>query len=70
MAHLYHGMIECHGECGAKIELAAREKPDIALGIVMSVAELLGWTTRDRGKQTEIYCPFCQKRARRIVEGR
>lgn len=76
MAQLWEGTLECDGECGGRIELSSRQKADVAHGILMSVAELLGWTTRDkpkkRGKvpdEVEVYCPFCQRKAERIVKG-
>lgn len=61
--------MECDGDCGARIELTARRKTDLALD---AAAEALGWTTRGpfKGKGTQqVYCPFCQERAKRIVEG-
>ena len=59
--------IECDGDCGARIEITVRGKA--GMGLCDAAAEALGWTTRDRGKKTEVYCPFCQSRARRIVQG-
>jgi len=70
MSELFSRFLACDGECGTKIELTSRDKKDVVDGMLDSCAEVLGWTTRDYGKQTEVYCPFCQKRARRIVDGR
>ena len=64
----YTSWLECDGECGAKIELIIPASP-VRKVLLHSVAELLGWATRDHGKRTEVYCPFCQKRAERIVKG-
>jgi hypothetical protein len=67
--------IECYGDCGSKIEITLRGIPERAAdGLLMSLAETLGWTTRDRKGKTEdktpeVYCEFCQKRAKRIMEG-
>lgn len=59
--------MECDGECGEKIELVQHRRGDDT----MAVAELLGWKTVDRGKKgaVDVYCPFCQERAKRIVGG-
>lgn len=69
MANMVENYIQCDGECGAEIRLSSRDKKSVSVSVLMSVAELLDWTTRDHGKETEVYCPFCQNRARRIVEG-
>ena len=67
---LYTSWFECDGDCGSKIELTLHERAVSVQASCRDVAETLGWTTRDRGKKTEVYCQFCQKRAKRIVEGR
>lgn len=60
--------LECDGECGEKIELVQHNRRG---DDTMAVAELLGWKTVDRGKKgaVDVYCGFCQSRAKRIVEG-
>lgn len=62
--------MDCSGECGAAIEIRLRGTRDGGLGACQTAAEALGWTTRDHGKKVEIFCPFCQERARRIVQGK
>lgn len=70
---LFNNVLECDGECGARIEITLREaKPHD--GDLNSVAELLGWSTADRKKgkkiEVQVFCPFCQARAKRIMEGK
>ena len=39
--------------------------------MTMAAAEALGWATVDKTKpkdQMDVFCPFCQERARRIVK--
>lgn len=67
---MFTNSLECDGDCGSKIELTAPTKKDVHGLVLTSVAEHLGWTTRDHGKKVEVYCQFCQKRALRIVDGR
>lgn len=60
--------LDCDGGCGSyiKISLAGKTRKADCMG----TAEMLGWTTRDgQGKTTEVYCAFCQERAKRIVGG-
>lgn len=65
---LFVHTLECDNSCGAKIELTHHQRGH---DDTMAVAELLGWKTVDRGKRREVdvYCGFCQARAKRIVEG-
>lgn len=68
MAKLYTQILECNGECGAKIEVTLRNRNNI--GNCHSIAEALGWTTRDpkdKRRTTEVYCEHCQTLAKRIV---
>lgn len=60
---LYTESLDCSGDCGAKIELTTHDRGG---GFVKSVAEILGWKTVGT---RDVYCVFCQKRAKRIVEG-
>lgn len=75
MGNLFTNALECAGECGAKIEITLREAKSHE-GELMGIAELLGWSTADRkakGKKepkTDVFCPFCYARAKRIVEGK
>jgi hypothetical protein len=75
MSDLFTNSLECAGECGAKISITLRLAKS-HVGDLMGVAELLGWSTSDRkvkGKkepETDVFCPFCQARARRIVNGK
>jgi len=60
---------DCDGDCGAYVEVNLHERGKFVDAAVIDVMQALGWTTRTHGKRTEFYCQFCQKRARRIVEG-
>ena len=62
-ARLFTFILECDGDCGSKIEITSPHGNDVT----HACAEALGWTTVDKGKKREVYCPFCQKRAQRIV---
>jgi hypothetical protein len=64
MSLLYTHTLECAGECGAKIELTGHHKRRDETD---AVAELLGWSTVDKGKNVEIFCQECIMRAQRIV---
>jgi hypothetical protein len=65
--------IECDGDCGSKIELTTPKTRRPASRKLSAYCELdavaraLGWVRRKHGTKTEVYCPFCQERARRIV---
>ena len=67
MSNCYTDRMECDGDCGAEIVITSRVKSQADCD---AAAQGLGWTTRDHGKTTEVYCPFCQERAKRIVSGR
>ena len=76
MSKIWENSLECDGECGAKIEVVARDRIDTTPDMLMSLAETLGWTTRDKTpgarphkKTTLVFCGFCQKRAKMIVDG-
>lgn len=58
--------LECDGGCGEVIEVTSHNKGEMC----HAAAEALGWTTVDATtkKPMEVYCPFCQERARRIVK--
>jgi hypothetical protein len=55
---------ECDG-CGASIVITDHEKGGTRK--TDAAAEALGWTTVDKGKKVEIFCPWCVERAQRIV---
>lgn len=59
--------LECDGDCGEVIEVTSHMKGEVT----MAAAEALGWSTVDtkrNAQKMEVYCPFCQERARRIVK--
>lgn len=64
---LYTDILECDGYCGSSIQITSTNKNKREAD---TAAEALGWTTRDHKKKTEVYCPNCQERAKRIVGGR
>jgi hypothetical protein len=61
--HLITNALECDNDCGAKIEVTGHHHADTADGLLHSIAELLGWTTR--GKL--VYCKRCYLQAKIIV---
>ena len=56
--------LECSGDCGAAIALTDHSEVS---NDTMAVAELLGWSTVDKGKEVEVFCPYCVARAKRVV---
>lgn len=68
MTNLCTATLECDNDCGSKIELTGHSTADVADATLHSVAELLGWTTRDwHAKKTLLFCARCQKWARVIT---
>lgn len=64
---------KCDGDCGSKFELTGHSHSDVSDSVLHSIAELLGWTTRDKpGKSIKnhdvlVFCSHCQKQARLIL---
>jgi len=64
MSRLWTFTLECAGGCGSRIEITAHTKIEDGTD---ACAELLGWTTVDKGKEQQVFCPWCIAQARRIV---
>jgi hypothetical protein len=69
MAELFEGLLECDGECGARIRVESRKKMNSHKGTLMSIAEVLGWKTVDCKQKTLVFCDWCQERAGIIIKG-
>jgi hypothetical protein len=61
----YEFELVCDG-CPTSIKINSTVKRDQT----DAMAEALGWTTRDKGKETLIFCVECQKQAELIINGK